>query len=209
MVYFSRTEIKDLTIAIIVITVLYAYLIDSSRSLDSFIILLPISLVTVGVSFIFHELGHKFVAQHYGFVAEFRKWNQGLILAVITTLLGFIFLAPGAVYIGSYNGYISNRDNGIISVAGPAVNIVLAIIFLFIGFSLQQFITPGNMNTMIYLLLICTLGFSINSFLAFFNLLPVLMLDGAKVLRWNRLIWVLTIVVSLILTIYSYRVSFI
>ncbi len=208
MVTFSKTEIKDLTIAIVVITVLYAYLINNTNSLSAYIILLPISLVTVGISFILHELGHKVVAQRFGFVAEFRKWTPGLILAIITALLGFIFLMPGAVYIGSYTGQISIRENGIISVAGPAVNIILAIIFLVIGISIYPLVTANNINSMYLILTTCTLGLSINSFLAVFNLLPFFVLDGAKIFRWDKLVWLSTIVVAGILMFLSYNVSF-
>lgn len=99
MLQFSKTETKDLSIAIIVITLLFAYLY-SNGTFGMMIYLIPISLVTIGLSFILHELGHKYVAQKYGFFAEFRKWNTGLLIAIITGLFGFIFLAPGAVYIG-------------------------------------------------------------------------------------------------------------
>ena len=32
-------------------------------------------------------------------------------------------------------------------------------------------------------------GFEVNLFLATFNMLPVMPLDGAKVFRWNKLLW--------------------
>ncbi|WP_455645062.1 site-2 protease family protein [Methanosphaera sp.] len=206
MVTFSKTEIKDLIISITVITLLFAYLY-SNGSLDMLIILIPITLVTVGLSFILHELGHKITAQQYGFFAEFRKWNYGLILAVITAFMGFIFLAPGAVYIGSYTGFISDRENGIISIAGPIVNIVLAIIFLGIGLTIQPYVTLNNI-IMIYLALTCSIGFHINSFLALFNLLPIPTLDGSKVMKWNIPIWLITIIISGVLTFISYTITF-
>jgi len=37
---------------------------------------------------------------------------------------------------------------------------------------------------------ICYLGSRVNLFLATFNMLPIMPLDGAKVFRWNKLIWV-------------------
>ncbi|OED30453.1 metalloprotease [Methanosphaera sp. WGK6] len=206
MVTFSKIEIKDLIISIIVITLLFAY-IYSNGTWDMFIILIPITLVTVGLSFILHELGHKITAQHYGFFAEFRKWNYGLILAVITAFMGFIFLAPGAVYIGPYTGFISDRENGIISVAGPLINIILAVLFLGIGLIIQPYVTLNNM-LMIYLALTCSIGFHINSFLALFNLLPIPTLDGSKVMKWNIPLWLTTIIISGILTFISRTITF-
>ena len=82
----------------------------------------------MGLGFLLHQLAHKFVAQKYGCVAEFRAFDQMLYLAVgLAFFVGFIFAAPGAVMI---RGYVDRRKNGIISIAGPAVNIMLAVIFL-------------------------------------------------------------------------------
>lgn len=202
MLQFSKTETKDLSIAIIVITLLFAYLY-SNGTFGMMIYLIPISLVTIGLSFILHELGHKYVAQKYGFFAEFRKWNTGLLIAIITGLFGFIFLAPGAVYIGSYTGIITDEENGKISIAGPIVNIILAVIFLLIEISLKPFfLLSSSLST--YLMITAMIGFHINSFLALFNLLPIPMLDGSKVMKWNLPLWIVSIVVAGLLTYASY-----
>ena len=202
MLQFSKTETKDLSIAIIVITLLFAYLY-SNGTFGMMIYLIPISLVTIGLSFILHELGHKYVAQKYGFFAEFRKWNTGLLIAIITGLFGFIFLAPGAVYIGSYTGIITDEANGKISIAGPIVNIILAVIFLLIEISLKPFfLLSSPLST--YLMITAMIGFHINSFLALFNLLPIPMLDGSKVMKWNLPLWIVSIVVAGLLTYASY-----
>ena len=202
MLQFSKTETKDLSIAIIVITLLFADLY-SNGTFGMMIYLIPISLVTIGLSFILHELGHKYVAQKYGFFAEFRKWNTGLLIAIITGLFGFIFLAPGAVYIGSYTGIITDEENGKISIAGPIVNIILAVIFLLIEISLKPFfLLSSPLST--YLMITAMIGFHINSFLALFNLLPIPMLDGSKVMKWNLPLWIVSIVVAGLLTYASY-----
>ena len=202
MLQFSKTETKDLSISIIVITLLFAYLY-SNGTFGMIIYLIPISLVTIGLSFILHELGHKYVAQKYGFFAEFRKWNTGLLIAIITGLFGFIFLAPGAVYIGSYTGIITDEENGKISIAGPIVNIILAVIFLLIEISLKPFfLLSSSLST--YLMITAMIGFHINSFLALFNLLPIPMLDGSKVMKWNLPLWIVSIVVAGLLTYASY-----
>ena len=202
MLQFSKTETKDLSIAIIVITLLFAYLY-SNGTFGMMIYLIPISLVTIGLSFILHELGHKYVAQKYGFFAEFRKWNTGLLIAIITGLFGFIFLAPGAVYIGSYTGIITDEENGKISIAGPIVNIILAVIFLLIEISLKPFfLLSSPLST--YLMITAMIGFHINRFLALFNLLPIPMLDGSKVMKWNLPLWIVSIVVAGLLTYASY-----
>lgn len=197
MVSFSKVEIKDLSIAIVVITLLFAYLFSAGGSVGGLIILIPLSFITVGISFILHELAHKFTAQKYGFFAEFRKWNMGLVIAVISSLFGFVFLAPGAVYITSYMREITDKENGIISLAVPVVNIILAGIFYVISVAINPIAQTSIW--LMYLALICSIGFNVNSFLAFFNLLPIPPFDGSKVFKWNKIIWIIAIGVSVIL----------
>ncbi|AUB55708.1 MULTISPECIES: site-2 protease family protein [Methanobacterium] len=196
MVNFTTHEIRDILISMLVIAGVFAYVFRGINQGD-FISLIPVTLVAVGFGFVFHELAHKFMAIKYGFYAEYRLWVEGLVLAMVTAALGFVFAAPGAVYI--HGEYISKEENGKISIAGPLTNIALAAIF----FVLIQFVSASTLLT-----LICSLGFMINSFLAFFNLLPVAMLDGAKVLKWNPVIWIVTIGIAFIMMAYPYILQY-
>jgi Zn-dependent protease len=176
----------------LVIAVIFAYLINGRNINDNFIALTP--------AFILHELAHKFMAVRYGFYAEFRMWLEGLIFALITAfLLGFVFIAPGAVYI--HGEYISREQNGKISIVGPLVNIVLALFFL----SLIPFINlnPTDLWGFIFANIV-KFGFIINSILAAFNLIPLGIFDGAKVLKWNPIVWGITFAVAIILAVKAY-----
>ena len=51
---------------------------------------LIIAGIVVGTAFLVHELAHKALAQKYGCWAEFRKFNLGLILAVLMSFFGFL-----------------------------------------------------------------------------------------------------------------------
>ncbi|MFA5050175.1 MAG: site-2 protease family protein [Candidatus Micrarchaeia archaeon] len=140
---------------------------------------------TIGVGFVLHELSHKAVAVYYGASARFVMWPQGLAFMLLTSLFGFIFAAPGAVYI--YAKSITNKQNGIISIAGPAINLLLSFAFIFFQtLSKSQF---GFGFDHFYGLNIWLFGAYINALLAAFNLLPIGPLDGAKVFRWSKLIW--------------------
>lgn len=180
----------------LVIAGVFAYVFRSINQGD-FISLIPVTLVAVGFGFVLHELAHKFVAIKYGFYAEYRLWVEGLVLAIVTAAFGFVFAAPGAVYI--HGQYISKEENGKISIAGPLTNIALAVIF----FVSIQFVSFSPI-----LALVCSLGFTINSFLAFFNLLPIGILDGAKVLKWNPVIWVAITGIAFIMMAYPYIISY-
>ena len=211
MITFSREEIRDITIAVIALTVLYSLSVTRpfGWSVDSLLLFLPISFIAVGLGFILHELGHKVVAQRFGFFSEFRKWNYGLILGLLTVPLGFMIFAPGAVYFGSYGRMVTDEENGKISIAGPIVNIVLALIALFLTLSLRSYLTMENAGMMYIVLLTLVLTFNVNSFLALFNLLPIPPLDGSKVIQWNLPIYIITIAVAGILTYISYTITLI
>ena len=198
MFKFTSSEIRDLIIAFIVISLCFA-IVNGGRDSNAILSILPIVMVGVGAGFILHELGHKFVSMKYGYWAEFKLWPQGLIFALITSFFGFVFAAPGAVY--TYANYMTDEINGKISIAGPVVNIILALVFLAIATAIY----PSAFYSENYALafIICSVGYSINSFLAVFNLLPIGNLDGSKVLTWNFGIWIITIAIAGILTLMS------
>lgn len=195
MFKFTFNEIRDLIIAFFIISLCFA-LLYAGRDSNVVLSILPMVMVGVGLGFILHELGHKFTSMRYGYWAEFKLWPQGLILALITSLFGFVFAAPGAVY--TYGNYITDEVNGKISVAGPIVNIILAIIFLIVA----SLVYPNAIHNSVFgqIFIVCSLGYSINSFLATFNLIPIGNLDGSKVLNWNSGVWIVTIAISGIMT---------
>jgi len=202
----SRREEFDLFIAWIAISLAFAiiFLRGSGRT-DPVIALLylGVSLLTVGIGFILHEMAHKFTALKYGFWAEFRKDNTMLVVAVaLAALVGVVFAAPGATVIYDVNGRgISREQNGRISIAGPVVNLLLCIPFialLILGGSIS---TTGNLVTMTGMI-----GLQVNAMIAAFNMLPISVLDGRKVLAWNAGVFVIMILAAfgmLLLSFYS------
>ena len=203
MIKFSRDEVRDLIIAFIIISLCFAILY-AGRNFSAALQILPIVMVGVGLGFVLHELGHKFVSMKYGYWAEFKLWPEGLIIALLSSFVGFVFAAPGAVYTYT-DHYIDDSINGKISIAGPLVNIALAIIFLLVAAAIYQ--NALYDPTLALIFLTCNLGFTINSYLATFNLIPIGNLDGSKVLRWNALIWLITIAVAGIMTYASMTIG--
>ena len=179
----SEREIRDLIKAWIAISFAFAVVLRGVIGL-SFYQVFIVSAITVGTGFLLHELGHKIVAQRYGCFAEFRSFDQMLLLAILMSFFGFVFAAPGAVMI---SGPVGVRRNGKISAAGPIVNLALAIIFLWL--LLMQ---PTG-----FLRVIAFYGFFINSWLALFNMIPVWNFDGAKVLRWNKSVYGAIVAIAL------------
>jgi len=204
MVSFTVREVRDIIISMCVIAIIFAYLLNNGNINEGLVLLIPSLLVAVGLGFVLHELAHKFVAIRYGFYAEFKMWVEGLIFALFTAfMVGFAFVAPGAVYI--HGDHISREENGKISIAGPLVNIALALLFL----ALIPFVIKNPTDIMGFIFrTIVVYGFIINSILALFNLIPFGIFDGAKVLRWNPIIWGITFVAAMILAVKAYFGSY-
>ena len=179
----SEREIRDLIKAWIAISIAFAMIMRGFADL-SFYQAFIVAAITVGTGFLLHELGHKIVAQRYGCFAEFRSFDQMLLLAILMSFFGFVLAAPGAVMI---HGPVGVRRNGKISAAGPIVNLVLALVFLWL--LLMQ--SSGILGVIAFY------GYFINSWLALFNMIPIWNLDGAKVLKWNKKVYGVIVAVAL------------
>lgn len=190
---FSKTEIVHITIAVVVLSLAFAIMMYRRSGYDSFssdfatgvLILFAMSLVLVICSFLLHEFGHKFVAQMYGAWSEFRMYPQGLFMALIFSFFGFLFAAPGAVYI---SGNIDNVQNGKISLAGPAVNFAISGMAILMLFVIPiQFPVTYLISMLAYL----------NAFLGLFNMIPIPPLDGSKIVRWSVPIYVVALLIGI------------
>ena len=189
----SHREISDILKAWIAVSIAFGILLSSS--ILDFYFKFIIASLTVGVGFLFHELGHKVVAQRYGCFAEFRSFDKMLLLAIAMSFFGFVFAAPGAVMI---SGRVSISRNGKISAAGPLVNIALALVFLALSFlALPKLFKEVSLY-----------GFIINSWLALFNMIPFGMFDGRKILQWNKAVYGLIIGAAVLLVTARYFVNF-
>ncbi len=174
---FYRDEVRDIVLAIAVLTVAFAILISPFPYGSLTLFHFAVAFIAVLTAFFLHEMAHKYMAFKYGYPAAFRAWRTGLIIAVISSFMGFLFAAPGAVYI---YGYPSKEENGKISAAGPLTNIIGGFIFLFFAVILN--ISLGYTSILSYILIYIS---SLNFFLAFFNVLPIGPMDGMKILNWN------------------------
>lgn len=193
---FSRTELRDLVVSVAVLSMAFMLMFRNTGFVRTFFEhylgslwaagMFGLMVLIVILSFILHELGHKFTAQKMGLWSEYRMFPMGLLIALALSFAGFLFAAPGVVYI---KGFVTGEQDGRISLAGPLVNIVLALVGLAGCFALNG----DPMIVPFYLL------FTLNASLAFFNLLPIGILDGSKIMRWNMNLWVMFFAVSLVL----------
>lgn len=176
----SPTEIRDIAVALVLLTfaIFFIFYVADGRGAVYYLI---VSAVAVSAGFFAHEMSHKFVARRYGCWAEFRADFKMLLLAVVIAFfIGFLYAAPGAVWI---SGRITREQNGKISLAGPASNMLIAA-------ALAPLLFGGvmSMSSAVYDLTATVFYFC--SFLAAFNLIPFPPFDGLKIWSWNKGVYI-------------------
>jgi len=196
---FGARELRDLAVAWLALGVAFTFFLSpevagavqgDSVETGAIVEVFALSLLTVGVAFLLHELAHKVVAVRFGQLAAFRADYGMLFLAVMAGMAGFFFAAPGAVV---HRGRITKRENGLIALAGPVTNLVLAVVFA----PVYLFVDGG------FLASVGAMGVSINLLLAGFNMLPYGPLDGRKVVAWSKSVYALVAVPSFLLAVYA------
>jgi len=175
-------------------TLAYAVFQTGQNNLLSSVFLtnLLIAAIVAGVGFVLHELAHRIVARGYGAEAHFIANNGWLLISIVLAFAGIFIAAPGAVW---HRGYLSARQSGLIALAGPVTNLVLAVVFLMglIG------IVAAGIPVPEWVLDTCYIGFKFNAWLGLFNMIPAGPFDGAKVLAWDWRVFGVTVAVGIFL----------
>lgn len=152
--------------------------------LNLLLIILPAILIALTV----HEFAHGWVAFRLGdptardagrlTLNPFPHLDPlGTLMLIITTMSGYgSFGWAKPVPVNPYNFTNQKRDDILVSCAGPASNILLALVF---GYTLR--LLPGSLLIpgVLFFFKICI---AINIGIAFFNLIPVPPLDGSHIL---------------------------
>jgi Zn-dependent protease len=185
--WFSKGELRDLAIGsgIIILSLLIriwtVFLKDP--------VFVSIYVVMLMLAFNLHELAHKFAAQRFGLWAEFRLSGTGILFTVMsfllfqTGVLPIMLIAPGAVMIA---GMLNQKESGEISIAGPAVNLAQAFIYL----AISTIAPNGSFRNLMQA------GIAVNSGLALFNLIPFGVFDGEKIFKWDKRVWAIAVALA-------------
>ncbi|MFX1363103.1 MAG: site-2 protease family protein [Promethearchaeota archaeon] len=159
---------------------------------STFFIIALIVVITSG--FFLHEFSHKFIARRLGHNAEFRLVRYSSYLTLLSTILPFRIIAPGAVMIYlDEDDRITQEEYGKIALAGPTANAIMGFSLILMAFL--------SMNPDIFLIGILGSTFCVD--LAWFNLMPVSILDGAKVRRWSETAWATIFIAACLLKLAS------
>lgn len=200
---FSSTETRDLLIACLLVSLVGISMMSGGGGilvglqvfayyLSSAFWWVPVAMIVIFLlSFMGHELAHKFTAQHYGMWSEFRMNSMGYYLSAIAIIFSIPIFGTGTVYTSG----TSNREhNAKANVAGPLSNFVLASILVIVA-TLSAVTLSGGMQYNV--LFLVRYGVIINGILGVFNMIPIQPFDGATVKDWNKMVW-LTLTIGLI-----------
>jgi Zn-dependent protease len=190
-VYFSPKELKHLAIAaLLVIGIGLSIVLFDSYFVQIGWAALAFFAGILTASFLAHELAHKVAAQRRGLWAEFRLtlWGAAITLVSVISPL-FKIIAPGAVMV---SGSARMDEIAKISIAGPLTNIAFSAVLLGAG------LFSGPYALIFFYVALW------NGFIAVFNLIPMGILDGFKIFSWNKAVWALAFVSSVVLTAIAY-----
>ena len=174
-------------IAIIAGLTLISYIQNTSELLA-----LLLTLPGVIIAITFHEFAHAFAADKLG---DDTPRNQGrLTLNPLAHIDPFGFLMLIFVHFGwgkpveiNPRNFKRNRSmsaqEAIVALAGPLMNLILAIVLTIILFAIVTFAPGFVLTTVGYLILIALqMAISVNIGLGVFNLVPLPPLDDSKIL---------------------------
>ncbi len=181
---YTKKEIGDLLISILFLGFSFMILLFKP-SFVNFFIAFSISVLC----YFPREFIQRISARKMNMYSRYRIWVPGVVSAVISSLIGFVFAAPGTIdfSLKYYERYgkkqvgITLKQMGLIAEVGFLYNLILGIIFMAISFN----------GTFIFSVIA-----KINFYIAFFNLLPISNLDGVKLIRWKPALWIVFSVVS-------------
>ena len=146
-------------------------------------------------AFLFHEFGHRQAAIRFKLQTKFRLLTFGMYLTVFSLVAGLMQLPvpslalPGAVVVLGLEKI--SKKTGLCKAAGPLVNLVYGIVLFVISFLIP--IYPLNF--------LFVISAYLNFMLGAFNMIPIGILDGQNIWKWNRKVYILlaTSLVSLLI----------
>ena len=151
-------------------------------------------------AFLFHEFGHRQVALHFNLQTKFRLLTFGMGLTVFSLVAGILRIPipslalPGAVVVLGLEKI--SKTTGLCKTAGPLVNLIYGGILLIISFIIPNSLFPLNF--------VFVISAYLNFMLGAFNMIPIGILDGQNIWKWNKKVYILlaaSLVILLVITL--------
>jgi len=185
-------ESISIIITILVLSIVFGsdYLLRGS--LLSYIFITIVAAIAV----IPHEMAHRWSARKMGCYSRYVLNPIGLILTLITAppFIPIKFIMPGYTLVipYTYNSRNLKHIDGVVSFAGPVTNILIAGVSILL---LTSLVKIGIYDPLLIMFLLYN-GY-LNSWIAFFNLIPIPPLDGSKIISWKPHLWISALLVSI------------
>ncbi len=188
---FNFSFDKRMIYVIIVILVLFAFAQYASNPGE--LIGLLISAPGVLIAITFHEFAHGWAAYKLGDNTAKMEGRLSLnpldhldpIGTLMLLVAGFGWGKPVHVNPRNYTRKMSmEKGEAIVSVAGPAMNLILAIVFTIIYYAIYKFANVSFLDSTAggIILSLISSTVAINIGLGIFNLIPLPPLDGSKII---------------------------
>lgn len=129
------------------------------------------AIMAIAPALILHELGHKFVALHFGLAATFHAAYFWLLLGLVLKLMRFHFIFFVPAYVAVI-GMASPLEHSLIAFAGPLVNMILWL-------GIAALVKYNKIQKKYHHFALITS--KVNMFLFIFNMIPIPGFDGSKV----------------------------
>lgn len=195
--YFDKRTLY-IIMAIMLVWGLVGYLTDTAKLLS---LLLTIPGVLIAITF--HEFAHALAADKLGDDTPRSEGRLSLnplahldpVGSIMLLFAGFGWGKPVNVNPRNYNRDITmEKADAIVSIAGPAMNMVLALIFSLIYCAMIKFGSTAFLISQIgSIIIMIQYTIMINVGLGIFNLIPLPPLDGSKVIKpflpYNAKVW--------------------
>ena len=177
------------TITIILVVMLALWLVSSGTA-GVLNLLLTVPGVLIAITF--HEFAHAFVADKLGDDTPRRQGRLNLNPLSHIDPVGFFMLIfahfgwgkPVEINPTNFNRKRSmSAQEAIVALAGPVMNLIIAIVLTIILFAINAFASTFVFTTVGMLIcLTLQMAISVNIGLGVFNLIPLPPLDGSKIL---------------------------
>ena len=188
---FNFSFDKRMIYVIIAIFVLFALAQYATNPGELFNLLISVPGVLMAITF--HEFAHGIVAYKLGDNTAKMEGRLSLnplnhldpIGTLMLLVAGFGWGKPVHVNPSNYTRKISmEKGEAIVSIAGPAMNLLLAIIFTMIYYAIYKFTGVAFLMSTVGKVIMLLLQYiiAINIGLGIFNLIPLPPLDGSKII---------------------------
>ncbi|MDY6761781.1 MAG: metalloprotease, partial [Candidatus Nanohaloarchaea archaeon] len=152
-------------------------------------------ILLAAVAFVPHVVSQQVSARALKSHAEYRQWTPGTVITVLSPFLGFLAAVPGGMEMhtvkgeryGHYEPELTVNQVGLIAAIGPLVNIMLGVIFAFLGDAATLPLLGQDLFDV---------GARINAYIAAFTMLPFYPLNGYKLMRWHTPLWAMVLALA-------------